>query len=300
MRLVRLSSLTHLARPSQKLTDHLLATEIAAAEGISLKGFFGMGIVASVCGKLRVRIHQSTYVVAEDSFMVINQGSLLELSAEEGTQPLFLLFKESTAQLVAAELFHRSTTADISLANLRNHELVEHIHYANASLQERLKLLLRLGDGSASFVQLKSDALVRSIIHDLSEKNLDALQYAARLPVQKKATRSNLYIRLAMARDWLAKSFREPVDMEAAAAVAMMSKAHFSRHFKAVYGQSPYQYLMSVRLSWAEAQIVNGEDSMQQIAESICFDTLSSFSHQFKKWKGVSPRQLRHSPLVKP
>ena len=275
------------------LDDHWLLTDRITVSRPLLKGISGMGIFTTLAGKIRVNLNKTSCVVSEDSFLVVNSGSIVEVNTIGDATPALLFFKEKTTQLVAAELFHKKAPDHLSVQSLSNHELVEHIHYTNASLAERLKLLIKIGSSCASFHQLKSDAIVRSIIEDLSGKNYEAIQYSSRLPVKKQTTRSDLYIRLSIARDWLVQSFQTPLDLDALSSVAMMSKAHFSRYFKKAYGITPYQCLMEMRMKWAEERITKSTEPIQKIAEEICFETLSSFSYQFKKWKGVSPRALR-------
>jgi len=292
-----LSYLKNKVHTNYNLADHYLITETIDSTS-QVNGVFGMGIITVSEGSLKAQINQSAYDITPGSFIVVNEGSLLTLKANKRSTMWLLLFKSSVAKVVAAELFHKRETDGLNYESIRNHQLVEHIHYINASLTDRLMILLKSGSSCASFQQLKSDGIVRSIIEDLSSKNLEAIQYSAKLPVKKEATRSDLYIRLSIAHDWLARSFKTALDMEAAAAVAMMSSAHFTRYFKMVYGITPYQYLLEIRMQWAQEQILNTTDSIQQIAQEICFETLSSFSYQFKKWCGLSPRQLRKSQMM--
>ena len=50
-------------------------------------------------------------------------------------------------------------------------------------------------------------------------------------------------IRLRKAKDRMDREFDRPLDVPALALSAAMSTGHFSRSFKAAFGESPYSYL---------------------------------------------------------
>src|SRR5256885_7179780 len=53
--------------------------------------------------------------------------------------------------------------------------------------------------------------------------------------------------RLLRARDAMDRSYAEPLDVRAVAAVAHLSEAHFSRSFRAAFGETPHRYLQRRR-----------------------------------------------------
>ena len=57
--------------------------------------------------------------------------------------------------------------------------------------------------------------------------------------------------RLRRVRDRMDREYAQPLDVEALARGANMSAGHFSREFRAAYGESPYAYLMTRRIERA-------------------------------------------------
>src|SRR5690606_22928715 len=53
---------------------------------------------------------------------------------------------------------------------------------------------------------------------------------------------------LRRARDLIDRDYAQPLDVPAMARAALMSPAHFSRRFRAAYGETPYSYLMTRRI----------------------------------------------------
>ena len=71
-----------------------------------------------------------------------------------------------------------------------------------------------------------------------------------------------------------------------------MSPAHFSRQFKAAYGESPYNYLMTRRIERAMALLRAGTSVTDACMEVGC-TSLGSFSTRFTEIVGINPSEYR-------
>lgn len=150
-----------------------------------------------------------------------------------------------------------------------------------------------MGSSCASFQALKTDAIVRAILNDLATENLQALAVSKALPAIKTSTKTDLYRRLKITRNFMDHHYHQVPDLDTLAAIAMMNREYFLRNFKLAFDITPHQYLMQKRMSWAKEQLTGGQEPIQSIAEQVGFETLSSFSYQFKKTTGLSPSQYR-------
>src|SRR5258705_515010 len=63
---------------------------------------------------------------------------------------------------------------------------------------------------------------------------------------------------LRRARDLMDRDYAQPLDVPTMASAALMSPAHFSRKFRATYGETPYAYLMTRRIERAKALLRQG------------------------------------------
>jgi AraC-like DNA-binding protein len=97
---------------------------------------------------------------------------------------------------------------------------------------------------------------------------------------------------LRRARDHMDRHHAEPLDVPAIARAAHMSTAHFSRRFKAVYGETPYSYLMTRRIERAKALLRNGM-SVTDACMAVGCTSLGSFSSRFREVVGMTPSQYR-------
>src|SRR5690606_41748479 len=63
---------------------------------------------------------------------------------------------------------------------------------------------------------------------------------------------------LRRARDLMDREYWRPLDVPAMARAACMSPSHLSRRFRALYGETPYSYLMTRRIERAQALLRAG------------------------------------------
>jgi AraC-like DNA-binding protein len=99
-------------------------------------------------------------------------------------------------------------------------------------------------------------------------------------------------VHLRRARDLMDRAYAEPLDVPAMARVALMSPAHFSRKFRAAYGETPYSYLMTRRMERAKALLRQGK-SVSDTCVAVGCTSLGSFSSRFAEIVGVPPSQYR-------
>lgn len=100
-------------------------------------------------------------------------------------------------------------------------------------------------------------------------------------------------VRLRRARDRMDRDYAEPLDVAALAKVALMSSGHFSRSFRAAYGETPYSYLMTRRIERAKSLLRQGELSVTDVCFAVGCTSLGSFSSRFTELVGESPSAYR-------
>jgi AraC-like DNA-binding protein len=97
---------------------------------------------------------------------------------------------------------------------------------------------------------------------------------------------------LRRARDLMDREYARPLDVAAMAEAAYMSPAHFSRQFRAAYGETPYGYLMTRRIERAMA-LLRGGMSVTDACMAVGATSLGSFSSTFAEIAGESPSAYR-------
>jgi len=107
---------------------------------------------------------------------------------------------------------------------------------------------------------------------------------------------------LRRARDLIDREYARPLEVSALARAALMSPAHFSRKFRAAYGETPYSYLMTRRIERAKALLRRGDLSVTEVCLAVGCTSLGSFSARFTELVAETPTAYRsrdHSGLAR-
>ena len=108
--------------------------------------------------------------------------------------------------------------------------------------------------------------------------------------------------RLLRARDAMDRAYAEPLDVRTVAAVAHISEAHFSRSFRAAFGETPHRYLQRRRVERSMFLLRETDRSITDICFDVGFMSLGTFSRTFREIIGETPSSYRegHGPMVAP
>ena len=106
------------------------------------------------------------------------------------------------------------------------------------------------------------------------------------------------YSRIAPAVEYLREHFRDKISIENLAKIAGLSSRQFGRCFAEAYGISPQTFLIKMRVQAACELLRNSNDELADIAMSLGFYDQSSFTLQFRKHMGQTPRRYRAQALA--
>src|SRR5213593_506407 len=86
------------------------------------------------------------------------------------------------------------------------------------------------------------------------------------------------------------------------ARVAHVSPAHFSRQFRATFGETPHRYLQRRRVERAMELLRETDCSVTEICFDVGFSSLGTFSRTFREIVGQTPSDYRvgHGPIMAP
>ena len=95
------------------------------------------------------------------------------------------------------------------------------------------------------------------------------------------------------ARDAMDRSYRDELNVDALAGIALVSPAHFIRRFKATFGETPHRYLQRRRVERAMYLLRNTDSSVTEICMEVGFSSLGTFSRTFTSIVGEVPSTYR-------
>jgi AraC-like DNA-binding protein len=98
---------------------------------------------------------------------------------------------------------------------------------------------------------------------------------------------------LRRARDLADRSFAEPLDLDALAGAAHVSRYHFNRSFAVAYGEPPMRYLTHRRIERAQDLLRSANLTVTEVCMLVGFSSVGSFSSTFRRLVGETPTQYR-------
>jgi AraC-like DNA-binding protein len=98
---------------------------------------------------------------------------------------------------------------------------------------------------------------------------------------------------LLRAKDLADARYFEPLGVDDLARAAGLSPAHFSREFRAAFGESPHAYLLTRRLERAAQLLLTTDRSVAEICFSVGLASVGSFTTSFRRTYGGSPTAYR-------
>jgi AraC-like DNA-binding protein len=89
------------------------------------------------------------------------------------------------------------------------------------------------------------------------------------------------------------RRLHEPLDVQALAGLAGLSRAHFSRVFKSCEGVSPAEFVLAERMRRAASLLVSGASNVKAVSRDCGFDDPNYFAKAFRRSFGASPTEFR-------
>nr|WP_232835622.1 AraC family transcriptional regulator [Actinocorallia populi] len=104
--------------------------------------------------------------------------------------------------------------------------------------------------------------------------------------------------RMLRARDAMDRAYAQPLDVPALARIAHVSESHFTRTFRATFGETPHRYLQRRRVERAMFLLRETDRSVTDICFEVGFGSLGTFSRTFRDIVGRSPRAYRKEAVA--
>ncbi|KAB3529318.1 helix-turn-helix transcriptional regulator [Alkaliphilus serpentinus] len=103
---------------------------------------------------------------------------------------------------------------------------------------------------------------------------------------------------ITLAKDYMMTYYNANIKLEDICKQIHISPYYFIRMFKSATGQTPYEYLRSIRLQKAEEMLQQGKYSIEEVARLNGFVNVGHFSNVFKRERGVPPSRYKKSYMI--
>ncbi|MAY83510.1 MAG: hypothetical protein CMP59_05180 [Flavobacteriales bacterium] len=233
----------------------------------------------------RYRLGSASYKLNQGEFIVIAQGQTVEttIKSKESTKgiciypPLSMIqevfdgfgkpLEKQLDSEIKPESFHL-TTCIYRLVSLQA---------TSRFLNQQSPTLLSQSEKDDHWWQSFYLNLAEHLAYDQQKINL----ILGQLDVVKKHTKEELYRRISKTRDFIHDHKFENIDLNELAQLSSLSKYHFLRSFKAIYKQSPYQYLLNLKLAEAKKLLQKGYN-YREIANEIGYSDTKNLSKKLR------------------
>jgi AraC-like DNA-binding protein len=255
-----------------------------------------LSIKAAWGGRERFLLPERELAIDDDCWLVMNDGRRYAsvLREPQPVATLAIFFRPGLPAEVAAA---RRQPIDAALASPESSrvaapEFSEHLRaHDGGTMSSWLCGLWRAvqgGERSEDWLEQQSILLVDHLLGEC----------AAEAPA--RSARDELRRRLRLAADHIDTAYAQPLDLAAMAHVACLSRWHFVRHFRALYGITPYAYLLRKRARMAQRLFDAGEQDRERVALVCGFANRFALARALARHRPPSPRatgaQFLHAP----
>lgn len=248
-------------------------------------------LLSNTRGKVDCKIDGQPFKVCSSVFLIINPFQQLEYSigTKEHIETTNIHFNYHFIQ----NLYSYFIESDISL--LDNIETPENnttpiffneLHYKNGKISNLIKQLSLCMEAYQFEEKLSEIGVQLFLTQNECGRKLKSLKS------KKKSTQKELYKRLSTAKDIIFYNYSQPLAIEEISKTVCISKYHFSRLFRDLYGMSPYQFLKIVRLEKSRELLLK-DYSVEEIAHQVGYAESNSFINAFKSYTKTYPTEYR-------
>lgn len=245
-----------------------------------------------VRGCEQYRIDNRTYLVESGEYIVGNASTSSHIIIDS-PQTVLGICLDIQPELIQEILdFEYGSQPELAAFILQQEKMVNrytaahtHLGYAIRHIEQHFEALTR-----------QEAVLHQELFYTLGEcmvKDQVVLwQQFSRLKTVKHETSKRLFDFLHAARLYIERHYLEPIALSSIAQEAHLSEYHFIRLFKKLFGRTPYQYVLHLRLQHAQLLMQQGY-GVAEVAFQTGFADKSAFCKAFKKKFGQTTSALK-------
>ena len=232
-------------------------------------------------GKTTFRIDEKLYDVEEGSVILLNPGTYHQSlpAAETSAQKFYLAF--SNVEFAGCTRGHFPLFKNYQLLTTLPDSYKKPL-FRLCNLMEQESKTCRPG----RYFMLKSYLI--QVICLLCRYQKQALEEDAKRRYEFKSIDKKYVVQQIM--HYMETHYKEKISLDQIAANMYLSSFYISKIFKSETGDTPINYLISLRMQKARELLdENPEQSIQAVAMTVGYEDAYHFSKLFKKYFGLSP-----------
>lgn len=208
-------------------------------------------------------------------FILVNPDQNFEIIADKkNTEGICLFFENNSENNISDTVFEN-----------RKYNLLDNIELMNiiSSIKHNL-VINRLQRTNINFNSLL-DLLTND--NNIFKHSLNGLE------MKNSELSTDLAHRLIKVKEFIDSNYYENLDIDQLANLSYMSKFHFLRMYKKMFGISPYRYILELKLIESKKLLKNL--NTVEVSKLLNFSDRSAFSNKFKKRFSLNPSEYKNS-----
>lgn len=253
-----------------------------------------LSIFTNLSGCSEVSVGNKSVKVSPETFFISNAGQhyTLEIQEKSATETFNIHFGQHFAETALQSIL---SSPDRLLENTSAKPLETfgfHNRISAAGNQfKKIIQSIRIEDNNPLHLEEQLFLLLNLLVS--GQKDVHTMR--DRLTALKVSTKEEILKRLLTATDYLYTYYDMNPGLDELAAVSCLSKFHFLRLFKIAYGQTPHQFITTLKVRKAKHLLRSTNDEVKAIADALGFENSSSFSRLFHREVGYYPTQYRQT-----
>jgi AraC-like DNA-binding protein len=250
-------------------------------------------ICMPVRGAEPYRVDGKRYEVSPSEYFILNtyQHARAEAESREGIDGLCIYLTRSTLQEVADALgmpVVKKLDSPYELSWQQQDFIIKNYRLSENEFGRYLQSVKHWLTQPGNYSITDWPAFYYSLAEQFLRAHMKIGLQLQSIPAQHAATREEAYRRLAQAHAYLQENYGEPLSLDEISRAAHLSKYHLVRLYRQVYGQTPYQAVLRLRIEKAKQMLLEAY-SPTEIAYRLSFSDRRAFSKVFKKFTGLPP-----------
>lgn len=256
--------------------------------------FTGLGVKYVVSGEETYYANEKKYRVNAGEYIIGNEftKSHVQINHKEIVQGLCIDISSEIISEVSE--FHDVNGTELKEFLLSDQFFVNRYNVKNTSLGYTLNEINQKIKTGTFTDDLQQNELFYSLAESIITDQRFVFDHLSRLDFKRNVTNEEVFRAVFQAKSLIDESITENLSLEKIAYQIGISKYHFIRVFKSVFGISPYQYQKRKRLELAKLDLLSGNEILFT-AIRYGFSDAPTFTKAFKQQFGLTPGSLKKS-----
>lgn len=270
---------------SSQIENKILYTNHSEDISISYKSTYTLKFVIE--GHKQYQLGNQNVKVLKNQYLILNDNKSIQTEAKKGTKGLsFFLSPKLIHEIYNYHSKNNSQSIPLSFFECTQTK-------SNNGIGIWLNRMTNLLEKNTFTLNHHIDDCFIKLSEEIVKEHLTISDNFLELNIIKYDTKKALYKYISQIKEYINDNFSETISLDIISQNIGVSKYYLHRIFNKMTGQTPLEYLTSIRLEKAKNQLHFSKKSIFEIAIECGFDNISYFSTVFKKQIGCSPSQYR-------